>query len=790
MADGAEESHRQTATPGRVWANIGSRLARPGRARAAIGLGTRFVVLLSVIWALAGPVNQRAMIAGAAPAPPGDSPSVYQDTGFAVADGPISNYFAARGGVRTFGPPVSNAFPLLGEQIQIFRDFVLKVDANGSVSTVDLFAMNGIPFRNVGGRIIPDIDQALVASAPVPGTPDYEPRVQELIRANAPDQWEGQPVGFYKAFLGTVQYEDAFPNGGNRALLPGFAQEVWGLPVSRPTQDPQNQDIVLLRWERGVMAWNRQTGTVTAIPLGETFKAVLTGLGLGPERTAAASGSPYLLQLDPAAPDGVARPGELPNTVLATAFQPGSATINAAQYSYPTMTPTPYGYNPSGIPTYQLPYATPTPMPYQPSNPTNGFPGNPNQGINPQPGVSQPVGNGLPGAINGPNGAPGTQTGSDPCYGDEQITFAPEQPRVANEVLIAVTSSRPHPYGRLAGTERTNFVRERPGQLGYVWEWTVALSYPGQHEYTFYVDSTIPCKKIQLTVMESLATKTPKPTKTPTPYGWDNNNNSNNNNGNNNNGNNNNNNDNNNGTVPYRDPYQFANVTYDAFNCSFFYSQGEAQRVLRANPSDPNNLDSEDGVIDGIACTTYHNFQYSNDNDYNIVQRTTPTPTPNFFNPTLTPTPISNTATSTLTPTPSPAGTATPQATVNPHYYNGQGDKYSCIDFLSQAEAQAVLRDDPNDPNKLDTYNHVTAKNEPDGIACRDSIEAPEWGQMFFFPEPYNFTPVPTPQGGRKTSPTYTPTSNSVATSTPTTGTTPVAGTRTPISVFPTSTSR
>ena len=88
----------------------------------------------------------------------------------------------------------------------------------------------------------------------------------------------------------------------------------------------------------------------------------------------------------------------------------------------------------------------------------------------------------------------------------------------------------------------------------------------------------------------------------------------------NNNNNNNNNDNNNNGSVPFRDPNQFT-FSGDAYNCSFFYSQGEAQRVLRANPSDPNNLDSEDGVVDGIACETYHNWQYSNDGDYNPVQR-------------------------------------------------------------------------------------------------------------------------------------------------------------------------
>src|SRR5436189_5092964 len=113
-----------------------------GHARMAAGIVTRLLVLLTIVWAFAGPVNQHAMVVGvSAAAPPSESGSVYQEAGFAVADGPIGSYFAARGGVRTFGPPVSNAFPLMGEQIQIFRDFVLKVDANGAVSTVNLFAM-------------------------------------------------------------------------------------------------------------------------------------------------------------------------------------------------------------------------------------------------------------------------------------------------------------------------------------------------------------------------------------------------------------------------------------------------------------------------------------------------------------------------------------------------------------------------------------------------------------------------------------------------------------------------
>ncbi len=46
----------------------------------------------------------------------------------------------------------------------------------------------------------------------------------------------------------------------------------------------------------------------------------------------------------------------------------------------------------------------------------------------------------------------------------------------------------------------------------------------------------------------------------------------------------------------------------------------------------------------------------------------------------------------------------------DPTPYIGQGNRYNCTDFKSQADAQAVLRADPSDPNRLDT--------DRDGIAC------------------------------------------------------------------------
>ena len=59
----------------------------------------------------------------------------------------------------------------------------------------------------------------------------------------------------------------------------------------------------------------------------------------------------------------------------------------------------------------------------------------------------------------------------------------------------------------------------------------------------------------------------------------------------------------------------------------------------------------------------------------------------------------------------------------DPRAYLSQGDRYDCGDFRSQAEAQAVLRADPRDPNRLDS--------DRDGIACesnpppRDLVRVP-----------------------------------------------------------------
>jgi hypothetical protein len=50
----------------------------------------------------------------------------------------------------------------------------------------------------------------------------------------------------------------------------------------------------------------------------------------------------------------------------------------------------------------------------------------------------------------------------------------------------------------------------------------------------------------------------------------------------------------------------------------------------------------------------------------------------------------------------------------DPGKYTGQGDRYNCSDFASQAEVQAVLRADPSDRNRLD--------KDGNGIACERAV--------------------------------------------------------------------
>ncbi|MEU8764261.1 hypothetical protein [Streptomyces sp. NPDC048659] len=121
----------------------------------------------------------------------------------------------------------------------------------------------------------------------------------------------------------------------------------------------------------------------------------------------------------------------------------------------------------------------------------------------------------------------------------------------------------------------------------------------------------------------------------------------------------------------------------DAFECLHFASQADAQAVLRADPRDPNRLDGGGG----IAC------------------RGLPAPRDTTPVAALAKTYVCapGDGRSALCPQPGRAFDAR-------SFLRYGDDAYDCADLARQADAQAVLRYAPADPNRLDP--------DGDGVAC------------------------------------------------------------------------
>src|SRR5689334_14044965 len=146
MAHDVEREDRLTAGP-----PSGSRRERlPAVPRQTLRVGfplvLRMSLLVAIAWSFVGALDRQPSSAVAAAIGARSAGSTAQirgatffpETGFAVGTGPLGDYFAARGGARTFGPPISNQFTLQGAPVQLFKRFMLKQDPSGTVAVVSL----------------------------------------------------------------------------------------------------------------------------------------------------------------------------------------------------------------------------------------------------------------------------------------------------------------------------------------------------------------------------------------------------------------------------------------------------------------------------------------------------------------------------------------------------------------------------------------------------------------------------------------------------------------------------
>jgi hypothetical protein len=234
-----------------------------------------------------------------------DAGRAFPETGFQIQDDAIWSFFTQNGGTDTFGYPISREFVLYGSPVQLFERAALVVQPDRSVQVLDLTDPGWLAYTHFNGSTVPAADGAIQTLTPTPSQPSYPARLSEFVRATVPDNWNGQPVGFYSLLGG---------DSPNLAL--------WGVPTSRPAADPNNPSVIYQRFQRGIMEYDTTTGTTQSMLLGDYLKAVLTGQNLPSDLAQEAASSPLLRLYDPTKPLGLANPGAVTNTDLTDAFMP------------------------------------------------------------------------------------------------------------------------------------------------------------------------------------------------------------------------------------------------------------------------------------------------------------------------------------------------------------------------------------------------------------------------------------------------------------------------------------
>ena len=438
--------------------------------RAAQHLANGSLLLALGVALVVGVLLGRSSFVSAQSLGQGTDPTFFPATGYRISSPAIYDYFQSRGGVRTFGLPVSNDFPLLGHRIQIFQRQVLELRQDGSVTAVNVLEPDVLPIQNIDGLSLPAVDLELLANSPATGSPDYAEQGLAFVNAYVPDEWEGMQVNYLSTFLNTVSCADAFeadPAACDESLLPVYALEIWGLPTSLPTPDPVNPEFVYQRFQRGILHYSRATGLTQGLLVGDWFKRVLIGLNLSPDIGADVRASRFFGQYAPNRPLGLSRPTDLPDTSLAQAFR--SETLSTAAQQGATLPPvvaqtaTSVAMTATALTGTQVVLestaisltSTAISLIMTPTTPGVLTPGVLTPGTTLMP---------TPSPIGLVSDIPVSTAG---CMGDEQMWFVPRRPSIGTRMEISVTSQRRHDLHvvRLAGPVDSGTPTERLSRL-------------------------------------------------------------------------------------------------------------------------------------------------------------------------------------------------------------------------------------------------------------------------------------------------------------------------------------
>ncbi len=256
-----------------------------------------------------------------APPPVAHDARYFAETRFRIDNDAIWGYFQTRGGVDIFGFPVSRTFTFLGCTTQIMQRQVAQVCADGQPRLVNLLDPDVFPYTQVNGSTFPAADPGVKSMTPQVSDANYATAILDFVHTNALDTFNDRPVGFGRAFFGSVPPSRAGTD--DPGILGLLDLEIWGVPISRPQVEPTNPNFVYQRFQRGIMHYDAGAGVTRGILLADYLKSILTGQNLPADLRQQSQGSRLYLQYSPGAPLWLARPTDLPGTDLTFAFEQG-----------------------------------------------------------------------------------------------------------------------------------------------------------------------------------------------------------------------------------------------------------------------------------------------------------------------------------------------------------------------------------------------------------------------------------------------------------------------------------
>ncbi|HEV7662231.1 MAG TPA: hypothetical protein VGQ62_01755 [Chloroflexota bacterium] len=279
-------------------------------------------------------------------------PRLFAQTGFRIDRDSFWDYFSNRGGVATFGYPVSRDFQFEGCTSQFFQRLILQqCGTTGGVGTQNLLDEGLLPYTKMNGSTFPASDLTMTAKAPKVTDPNYPNAILDYVRANSADTFDGQPVNFQSKFFGTITPDIG---GTDDAGILGLLDlEIWGAPISQPAYDPSNHNFIYQRFQRGIMHYDKNCDCTQGLLLADYLKALLTGVNLPGDLAAQAANSPLLR----AAINGHAPAG----TDFGNAFVQGAGSVVAGTAD-PALLPLPLS-GPLNLPPSNVkPNAPPPPV--------------------------------------------------------------------------------------------------------------------------------------------------------------------------------------------------------------------------------------------------------------------------------------------------------------------------------------------------------------------------------------------------------------------------------------------